>query len=80
MVIWRDDCCTDVVDHPELGRIGPVPFFRSGGHATEGFLLARATGLTPDRRVPYVTTADVTATLLDRLGEPVPPHVEGRPI
>jgi predicted AlkP superfamily phosphohydrolase/phosphomutase len=80
MVIWRDDLCTDVADHPELGRIGPVPFFRSGGHATEGFLLARGIGMKPNTRLPYVTTADVTATLLDRLGEPVPSHVEGRPI
>ncbi len=80
MVVWRNDLCTDVVDHPQLGRIGPAPFFRSGGHATEGFILAKGDGFVPGRHLPPVPTPDVTATLLARLGVPVPGHVDGRPL
>ncbi|MGE0667667.1 MAG: alkaline phosphatase family protein [Sphingomonadales bacterium] len=79
MVLWRDDLTADSVEHPRLGQIGPVPFFRSGGHATEGFVLARGAGFTPGARLADVATPDVTATILDRLGVPIPGHVEGRP-
>ncbi|MBI1181965.1 MAG: hypothetical protein GC201_15575 [Alphaproteobacteria bacterium] len=80
MVLWRDDLSADCVEHPTLGRIGPVPYFRSGGHATQGFVLARGDGFAPGTRLPPVKTADVTATLLDRMGVDIPEHVEGRPI
>jgi predicted AlkP superfamily phosphohydrolase/phosphomutase len=80
MVIWRDDIATDAVRHPSYGLIGPVPFFRSGGHATEGFVLARGAGFAPGTRLPPVATPDVTATLLHRLGVTVPDHVAGRPL
>lgn len=79
MVLWRDDLTADTVEHPSLGQIGPVPFFRSGGHATQGFVLARGVGFDAGARLPPVATADVTATLLDRLGVEMPEHVEGRP-
>jgi predicted AlkP superfamily phosphohydrolase/phosphomutase len=80
MVLWRDDLTADTVEHPALGQIGPVPFFRSGGHATQGFVLARGAGFEPGARLPPVATADVTATLLDRLGMEIPAHVDGRPM
>jgi predicted AlkP superfamily phosphohydrolase/phosphomutase len=80
MVLWREKICTDVAAHPRFGSIGPVPFFRSGGHATEGFLLASGPSFERGRRLPDLETADVTATLLDRLGIAVPEHVGGRPI
>jgi predicted AlkP superfamily phosphohydrolase/phosphomutase len=80
MVLWNDDLVTDVVGHPRFGQIGPIPFFRSGGHSTEGFILARGPGFEPGVRLPAVETADVTATLLDRLHVAIPDHIRGRPI
>ena len=80
MVAWRDDISTDVADHPVHGRIGPAPFFRTGGHSTEGFVLARGAGFAPGVRLPPVTTPDVTATFLAKLGIALPAHVEGRTI
>jgi len=80
MVVWRDDCITDVVDHPVHGRIGPVPYFRSGGHSTEGFFLAQGPQFPPGLRLPSITTPDVTATVLEALGVPRPAHLEGKPV
>ncbi|ROZ69429.1 alkaline phosphatase family protein [Ramlibacter sp. WS9] len=78
MVVWRE-IETDVVDHPVHGRIGPMPFFRTGGHSCEGFVLARGPGFEAGRRLPPVTTEDVTATLLQQLGAAIPAHVKGVP-
>ncbi len=80
MVLWHDDLTADSVEHPRLGQIGPIPYFRSGGHATEGFVIARGPGFTPGLRVDGISTPDVTATILDRLGVAIPDHVDGRPI
>ncbi|HSH88569.1 MAG TPA: alkaline phosphatase family protein, partial [Ramlibacter sp.] len=52
MVLWRDDIATDAAEHPVHGRIGPAPFFRTGGHTTEGFVLARGAGFAPGVRLP----------------------------
>jgi hypothetical protein len=78
MVVWRE-IETDVVDHPTHGRIGPMPFFRTGGHSCEGFVLARGPGFEAGRRLPPVATEDVTATLLQQLGADLPAHVKGVP-
>ena len=79
MVCWRDNVVTDVVDHPRLGRIGPVPFFRSGGHSTRGFVLARGEGFDPATEFDDMRTEDLTATVLDHLGVEMPAHVTGKP-
>ena len=36
IVSWASDSPADCVDHPTLGRVGPLPFFRSGGHVPYG--------------------------------------------
>lgn len=36
IVSWASDSPADCVDHPTLGRVGPLPFFRSGGHVPHG--------------------------------------------
>jgi len=76
-VVWNDTVFTDVVEHPELGRICPAPYFLTGGHATEGFMLARGRGFTPGMDCDPVSTEDVTATVLDLLDVAKPDHVEG---
>ncbi|WP_053076668.1 alkaline phosphatase family protein [Caenimonas sp. SL110] len=80
MVQWREGVVTDVVEHPKYGRIGPVPFFRTGGHSTVGFMLAIGEGFGKGVRLPVVKTQDVTATLLQAMGGEVPAHIEGAAI
>jgi hypothetical protein len=80
IVVWREGVVTDVAEHPSLGRIGPVPFFRTGGHSTLGFMLAVGEGFAPGVRLPRITTPDFTATLLAAMGVAIPAHVQGRPL
>jgi len=37
VVVWQEEHATDVVDSPDLGRIGPVPHHRTGSHRSNGF-------------------------------------------
>lgn len=40
IVLWQEESPTDVVDGAGVGRIGPLPYFRSGGHSSRGFVMA----------------------------------------
>ncbi|MGD9798528.1 MAG: alkaline phosphatase family protein [Acidimicrobiia bacterium] len=74
-VVWAG--AADALDHPRAGRIGPVPYRRTGGHSARGFAFVAGPGVTPGdlgRRA----AADVTPTVLSLLGRPVPADVEGR--
>lgn len=64
-------------DHPRLGRIGPIPYRRPGGH-TGGFGMAylRGAGLAPGDH-GLRSAFDVVPTLWALLGEPAPPGIDG---
>ena len=67
----------DVVDHPAAGRIGPVPFKRSGSHVHRGFLMAPEPGVGAGARLPEAHALDIPPTILTLLGAPVPAHFDG---
>jgi hypothetical protein len=75
VVVWRDSALA--FDHPRLGRIGPIPFRRTGGHTGRyGMALVSAPGVEPgDRDVR--STFDVVPTLIELLGEPLPDGLSG---
>lgn len=77
VVYWNGTI--DRIEHPSLGRIGPVPFRRTGGHSERGFALISGPEIRPGRREPR-DTVDVPPTILTLLGERVPSDVEGTPI
>jgi predicted AlkP superfamily phosphohydrolase/phosphomutase len=59
--------------HPDLGRIGPVPFRRTGGHSGPfGFLYCAQTSL-PAGDFGEASSFDVMPTLFAILDEPMPP-------
>jgi hypothetical protein len=58
----------------------PAPYFRSGGHTSEGFCLLVGEGFTPGARIGVGQTPDLTATLLAMMGVAEQAHVSGRPI
>ena len=64
----------DLVDSPEFGRIGPVPYRRSGGHTPNGFCAIAGTTRSLARRGRLV---DLAPTLLDLLDVPAPAHLDG---
>ncbi len=85
IVLWQEESPTDTVDGPGIGRIGPVPFFRPGGHQKQGSLIEnvvmiRGAGCRPDRPFATGRLEDLPATILDRMGIPVPAHFDGRPL
>ena len=80
IVLWQEEYATDVVESKEYGRIGPVPYYRSGGHRHEGFMVA-AGGSIPKSKMTFRGHAmDLPATILDLIGVQVPEHIEGRPL
>lgn len=80
VVIWQDDYTTDVVDSPELGRIGPVPFNRTGSHRARGFFLAQGPDFGPGTELRVGHALDLAPTILDLMGAPIPEYFEGKPL
>ncbi len=79
IVVW-DGVPIDVVDHPTAGRIGPVPFKRSGSHVHRGFLMAAGPGVGEGARLPEAHALDIPPTILTLLGAPIPAHFDGHPL
>ena len=71
VVTWTGTC--SAFEHPTLGRIGPVPYRRSGGHSrVEGMAWVVAEGIPPGDR-GWRSSFDVAPTLIDLLGmDPLP--------
>jgi len=77
VVLWQD-CPTDVVDSPDFGRIGPVTYYRSGGHRSRGFLMASGPGITPGSSLPAGQAIDIGPTILELMGAPIPDYCDGK--
>lgn len=85
IVLWQEGPPTDVVHHPSLGRIGPVPHFRTGGHEKqdseiENFFMVRARDCAPTKPFAAGRLEDLPATILSRMGLDIPDHFGGRPL
>ncbi len=80
VVIWQDDYATDVVDSSDFGRIGPVPYLRTGSHRSQGFLMAQGPSITPGLTLPNAHALDLAPTILELMGAPIPEGSEGKPL
>ena len=72
---WRESPLC--LEHPDLGRVGPVPFRRTGGHTgLYGMAYLKSDMLTPG---DYGTRSsfDVVPTLFDLMNEQVPAKISG---
>jgi predicted AlkP superfamily phosphohydrolase/phosphomutase len=78
VVVWEGGPC-EAVDCGEFGRIGPIPFHRSGSHSPDGFLVAAGPGIAPGA-LAAATPLDVGPTLLRLAGAPIPEGLDGAPI
>ncbi|NEO29046.1 MAG: nucleotide pyrophosphatase [Symploca sp. SIO3C6] len=78
VVIWQEEYASDVVDSPELGRIGPVPHFRSGSHRSQGFFLASGPAIEPNSSLAPGHSLDLTPTILSLMNAPIPEYFEGK--
>jgi predicted AlkP superfamily phosphohydrolase/phosphomutase len=78
-VIW-DEAIADVVDSPDVGRIGPIYYNRTGGHRNRGFFMAKGPGIAPGSALNEGGAVDVGATLLGFMGADIPNHFDGKPL
>jgi hypothetical protein len=78
LVLWAARP-TDVVD-TSLGRIGPVPFQRTGSHVERGFLLASGPGIPAGALSTSAHALDLAPTILSLMGAPVPAYMDGNPL
>ncbi len=79
VLVWAEEPA-DVVDHPSLGRIGPVPYRRSGSHRGRGFWAASGPTIRPGTSFPHAHALDLTATFVELLDAEVPSYMDGKPI
>jgi hypothetical protein len=78
IVLWTAEPA-DVVDTP-VGRIGPVPFRRTGSHVERGFLLTSGAGIPRGLDLGEPEALDLAPTILSMMGEPIPTHMDGRSV
>lgn len=72
VVHWRPEAPFNGLRCPDGSTIGPVPWFRTGGHTYDGFLILEGAGVEPGGRLREGHPVDVPATLLAALGREVP--------
>jgi predicted AlkP superfamily phosphohydrolase/phosphomutase len=77
VVLWHDHP-TDVVEHPQLGRIGPLTYYRSGGHRSNGFVLIKGSGIQPGSDLLPGQAIDLAPTILEMMGAPIPDDCDGK--
>lgn len=79
VVIWAEQPA-DVVDHPQFGRIGPVPYRRTGSHRARGFVTIKGDGITPGSTLQKGHGVDLAPTILELMGAPIPDYMDGKPL
>lgn len=77
IVVWRDTPA-DVAESQLLGRIGPFPYRRTGGHDEKCFMIANGPAFTAGSTLSNGQTVDIAATILDVLGTSLPSNRDGR--
>lgn len=75
IVIWTG---ASAFAHPTLGRMGPVPIRRAGGHRGRGDLVLAGPGIEPGSG-PEAAAFDIAPTICALVGE-APPALSGRPL
>ncbi len=83
VVSWDPHGLVDCVDSAELGRVGPLPYFRTGGHVAhgseiEGLIAARGPGVLSGTVARAGKLEDVPATILALLGAKPATEITGK--
>lgn len=82
IVSWNREKTIDCIESLELGRIGPLPYFRSGGHLPhgsdiEGLFIAKGPGIPEGETCRSGKLEDVPATILTLVGAPANDQMAG---
>ena len=76
VVIWHEQP-TDVFEHPSLGRVGPVPYRRTGSHRPRGFLTVCGPDIEAGTSLPDGHGVDLAPTILHLMNAPIPSFFDG---
>jgi predicted AlkP superfamily phosphohydrolase/phosphomutase len=76
VILWAPTP-VDVVDTP-FGRIGPMPFQRTGSHVERGFLIASGPRISVSASPANGHAIDLAPTILSLMDAPIPDYMEGR--
>jgi predicted AlkP superfamily phosphohydrolase/phosphomutase len=79
VVVWTD-VPFDVVDSPDVGRIGPVPYFRTGGHRAGGFAMLHGPRFEEGATIDDHEVVDLAPTILETMGLSAPSYFDGSAI
>lgn len=79
VVIWQEQP-TDVIDSPDLGRIGPIPYRRTGSHRARGFVTVKGPLVEASSSLPEGHGVDLAPTLLELMGASIPEYMDGKPL
>jgi predicted AlkP superfamily phosphohydrolase/phosphomutase len=77
LIVFYHPAPVDVVDSPSFGRIGPVPYARTGGHANRGFGIVKSPACVPGSFLAPGHVRDLVPTILELLGAPARPELDG---
>ena len=80
IVVW-DKTPVDVVVSPEVGQVGPAPYYRTGGHHHAAFLVLNGPGISPglnSSQAEAAETIDLPPTFLHILNASIPNYLEGK--
>jgi predicted AlkP superfamily phosphohydrolase/phosphomutase len=80
LIVFYDSEPTDVVDSPTLGRIGPVPYTRTGGHVNRGVAILKAADFQAGSSLPSGHVRDLAPTIHSWLGVPPAENLDGVPL
>ena len=79
VVIWQDKTA-DVMESPDWGSIGPVPYRCTGSYRPGGFLIATGVGIEVDSSRPESHIVNLAPTILKLMGVNIPEYFEGEPL
>lgn len=77
VVVWHP-IATDLIDSPNIGRIGPITYNRPGGHREHGFLMIKGSRISPGIELKDGRAVDIGATILDLMGANIPDYFDGQ--
>lgn len=80
VIIWQEASAADVVDSPDVGMIGPLPFLRSASHREKGFFLCQGEGVARGKDLAECRGIDLAPTILSRMHQEIPSCFEGEDI
>jgi predicted AlkP superfamily phosphohydrolase/phosphomutase len=80
VIIWQDEHITDTVESPDVGRIGPVPYHRTGSHRSDGFVMVQGSAISHESIQSAGHALDLAPTILEMMGASIPQHMEGNPL